>query len=450
MYSYDRRFGYALGPGDTEKWRSDLRRMTKIYKSIQSAPDDEKKLEWFLEARGLFSNFHNKFEEWVYDDLLPTRDQSKQSWSEKQVAKTVWTALGTLSSGYLFPDQWNFKTDKHEPAPWVMERDIDKNITRYQRAFNIAFKAIDDLLQFRKEQGKTHPEAVSLLTVGPVQVVVHNQGREERGAEDDLDDELRTLADAVHRITRAGFPEAVRGLTVHVSFVQTALRAGQYDPSKDELYLFPLGMGRENNETLIHESGHRFYYKALPGNARTHWKEVIDARAVTIEDKDIDHMVDKYVAPVVKLRGHTPFRDELRRTINEESVELEAKLRELSEHMPAFTDDPEEVRAFWKKNYNGARVNLEEITDYGSTDEKEAFAEAFMLYVIKGPRAVGPWTRQFFETISRSGGAKLSAAERVVARWLFEKEVVDIWTPCGTIRVYRRPVDRHGYNTPAV
>ena len=437
MYSYDRRVALQIGPADTEKWRSDLRRMTKIYKSIPTAPDAATKLEYFLEARGLFGTFHRNFEEWAYDDVLTSRDPAKQNYSEREVAKHVWTALGTLGHR-LFPDQWNHVTDKHEPAPWVMEREIDKNITRYQRAFNIAFKAIDDLLQFRKEQGTPDRlEPIELLTVGSVQVVVHNQGREGRHIEEELDDELRTLSDAVARMTRAGFPQASAGLTVHISFVQTQLRAGQYDPSIDELVLYPLGMGRENNETFIHECGHRFYYKALPGNARIHWKAIIDARAVTIESSDIDHMVEKYVIPVVKTHGHTPFRDELMRDIHEESVELEAKCRELADHMPAFTNDPEEVREFWQKNYGGARVNLEEISDYGSTDEKEAFAEAFMLYVTKGPRQLGPWTRQFFETISRGGGAKLSMVERVVARFLEAAP-----NPADAVEAILRPLER--------
>lgn len=395
--------------------------MTKIYKSIPTAPDDETKLAYFEEARRLFANFHNTFEAWAYDELLTTRDKDKQTWEERQVATTVWTALATL--GYqIFPTQWSSKTDKHESAPWAMERDIDKNITRYQRAFNVAFKAIDDLLATRKNQGKVPLEPVELLHIGPVQVVIHNQGREERNNDGSLDDELGSLTDAIHKIIKAGFPEAVRGLTVHVSFIQTALRAGQYDPSKDELYLFPLGVGRENNQTLVHEIGHRFYFRALPANAREHWKEVIDSRAVIIEDKDIDHMVDKYMAPWIKAHGSTPFRTELLPLIHEESEELAAKCRELSDHVPAFTREPEEIRDFWKKNYKGERVNLEEVTDYGNTNEKEAFAEAFMLYVTQGPRALGPWTRQFFETISRGGGAKLS---RVLARFLAAEEESD-------------------------
>ena len=412
-YSYDRRaYSYdrsriALSVGSTEPWRSDLRKMTRIYKSIPTATED-KRLELFLEGRGLFATFNHNFEAWVYDDLLPSREPKKQNWREQQVAKTAWTALMTISG--LFPDSWNYKNERHEPAPYELERSIDKNIVRYQRAFNVALKEIDELLREREQSGKVRLQPVELLHVGPVQVVVHNQGREERPSmEEDLDDELRTLKDAVHRIEHAGFPQAVKGLTVHISFVQTALRAGHYDSGKDELFLFPLGTGREDHETLIHECGHRFYYKSLPANARAHWKEVVDARALTIEDADIDHMIAKYIEPAVKRDGWTPSRDTLRREIHEGSAELEAKCRELSDHVPSFTSDVEEIRSFWKKHYSGSRINLEEISDYGSTNDMEAFAEAFMLYVVRGPGALGPWTQNFFKAISRSGGARLAS-----------------------------------------
>jgi hypothetical protein len=412
-YSYDRR-AFSVSHGDVEKWRSDLRRMTRIYRSIPAAPDDEKKTELMNEASPLFASFHNNFDSWIYDEVLPSRDPEKQSWRERAVAVTAWSALISISPGTLFPTTWRSTTDTHERSIYELQRQIDTNVTRYQRAFNKAFKELDDLFKERAEGGKTQLEPVELLHVGPLQVVVHNQGRELRGghADEALHDELSTLGDAVRKMDRAGFSEAAQGLTVHMSFIQTALTAGQYDPSKDELTLFPLGTGRENNQTFVHECGHRFYYRSLPSNARAHWKEVLDARAVTIEAKDIDHCVDTYVKPFTDRHKRTPTRQELRSLLHEDSVEMQAKCWEMADHIPGFTDDPEGVRKFWKdQDYiNGARVNLEEITDYGSTNDKEAFAEAFMLYVTQGPRAVGPWTRWFFEMISRAGGAKLARA----------------------------------------
>lgn len=412
--------GYTISPASLEKWRGDLRRMTKIYRSVPAAPED-KQLELFQEAKGLFRTFHDNFETWVYDTLLSSRDHAKQSWSENQVAKTAWSFLATISPSTIFPDSYNYRTEKHEPDPYELARKIDQNVTRYQRAFNIAMKDIESLLELKAGEGKTvHKlEPTEQFHLGSLTIVVHNQGREERGAEESLDDELRTLTNAVGKMNRAGFPQAAQGLTVHISFIQTKLRAGQYAPAEDELYLFPLGLGRENNETFIHECGHRFYYRTLPGNARKHWEEVIDSRAVRITEEDIDRMVDKYIRPHFQRTQHTPFRDQLEQVIHEDSEELEAKYRELADRMPAFegSNDPEVVRDWWKKNLLDERVNLEHISDYGATDAKEAFAEAFMLYVVNGPGAVGPWTRQFFETVSRSGGAKFArAAVRHVLR----------------------------------
>ena len=424
MHSFS---AFSYGPGDTEKWRTDLRKMTKIYKSVQTVPEDQK-LPTLLEARDLFRTFSKTFDDWVYKELLPSVKPDEQSYQEQKVAKAVWTAL--ISIADLFPVSYNYKTDKHETSVFAFERDIDKNITKYQRAFNIALKAIEDLIKDRKELGTTQLEAIELLHVGPIQVVVHNQGREKRDMEGALDDELRSIKHATDLIVRAGFPKAVEGLTLHVSFIQTKLIAGHYDHSNDELVLFPLGVGRENNHTFIHECGHRFYYRALPSNARQHWGEVIDQHAVIIEKSDIDHMVDKYVKPYADKHRHTPNRQEIMPIIQrEETVEMAAKCIEMSNHMPVFTNDPEEVRKFWLDSdyILGARVNLEEISNYASTDEKEAFAEAFMLYITEGPRSLGPWTLDFFKRISQAGGAKFASMrdrvlERFIARFTLRSE----------------------------
>ena len=412
IYNYDRsKSRIALsGPGAVEKWRSDLRRMTKIYKSVETAPE-EKQHDILLEARGYFIPFRKNFEVWVFDEVLPSRDAKKQDWWEQKVAKAAWDAQRSIESSLLFPSSWNYKTEQYEPSVHAMVSIIEKNVTHYQRAFNLAFKALDELFQERARKGKESLKPVELLHVGPIQVVVHNQGRDEQyNPHKALEDELGNLVQTVHRIEHAGFPQAVKGLTVHISFVSIGMRSGLYDPSKDELTLYPLSTGHDNNETLIHECGHRFYFKVLPANARAHWKEVIDARALTLEDSDIDHWVDKYIKPEVT-NGFLPERHELLQKIHEGSLELESKCRDLVEHTPAFTKDPEEIRDFLKKHYKGKRVNLEEITDYATGDEKEAFAEAFMLYVLHGPGALGPWTQNFFKIISHAGGAKLARIE---------------------------------------
>jgi hypothetical protein len=47
----------------------------------------------------------------------------------------------------------------------------------------------------------------------------------------------------------------------------------------------------------------------------------------------------------------------------------------------------------------------EHITDYGAPNPQEAFAEAFALFVTKGPRAIGPWTEALFRKIVHKGTA---------------------------------------------
>ena len=82
---------------------------------------------------------------------------------------------------------------------------------------------------------------------------------------------------------------------------------------------------------------------------------------------------------------------------NEESdPALQAKYLYLMEHMPGYTTEEKEIVEHHIKFNKGDRVNLEELTDYGATNPSEAFAEAFLNYVEKGPKALNPWIRNFF------------------------------------------------------
>ena len=51
----------------------------------------------------------------------------------------------------------------------------------------------------------------------------------------------------------------------------------------------------------------------------------------------------------------------------------------------------------------GKEIPIEHITNYGNTNAEEAFAEAFKLYIVRGPGKLGEWTRWFFREIVRTG-----------------------------------------------
>lgn len=432
---------------DLKRWKADLRRMTKIYRSIPSNsgsgysdPTPAEKamsLEIFAEARGLFSQFARNWKTWIYDELLPPPGAEGETWHHRMIREKAWTAYIALPS---FQEVWDYKTDTHVPAPWKLVKERDTNIRRYQRAFTAAFAAIAEYLESEGGGVETLPPTEK-HRIGPATVVIHNQGRKED--ENLLRGFLTRFEGMLKSIVSAGFPSAVKGLVVHIHFKMEGWVAGQYVPAKDRLEIHSLGLGRG---TLTHEIGHRFWYKALGNNARAHWNDVLKTRTVEVTEGAIHTFVNRYVRNQKWMLSRREVEVLLSR--QERDEELKAQYRLLADHSPAYTSDPDEILTHHLKNNKGDKATLEHISDYGATSPVEAFAEAFRLYVEKGPRALGPWTRQFFERVNRSGGAKFASAVRIRIdpeatakarqRWpMFDQIVVATFdSPIGLYRVF--------------
>lgn len=394
------RIAVTITKGTVERWKKDLRLMTRIYRSVGATEED---VPAFNEGLKLFRNFRVNFEEWVYKVLLPKKSE-RSSYYEDEVRKKAWTAIAALSG--LFPDRWSARTDKHEPAPWLLPQNREANIRRYQKAFTDAFKVIEEYIESKDQEGAglERAEARTTYQVGHLNVVVRNLGRETM--EEDIDEFLRRLKEMESRVSQAGFPKAVDGLTVTLDFDRSDLRAGQYDASKDELVIFPLGLDRD---TFFHEVGHRFWFRSLPSNARAHWNETLGTQTVEIQRKDIEDFAAKYIEGQPSMTS-----SELVHLVSqkENDPEIQAKYRTLADGAPGtWATTPREVQNYLVKNFDGKKVYLEEISDYGNTSPVEAFAEVFMMWVSEGPGRVNPWTRQFFKEISRSGGAKVATKD---------------------------------------
>ena len=453
MYSYDRRIARVITKADLEPWAADLRRMTKIYRSIPDA-DEEKRPALYQEAKPLFKTFAENFEAWVYRVVLPSISKERpKTWLEEQVRTKAWTAIMAISLGTLFPSSFNYTTQLHEDAPWKVAEVIDTNVRRYQRAFQAAFKAISDYLDEESQLHGGKPverrDLVERHTIAGMHVLIHGLGRDEHDYSEDVDAFLHHLDFFAKRIHRAGFGKAVEGLTIQVTFADpstlsrpTDLTAGLYNAAEDSMMIFPLGFLGSDGGTFTHECGHRFWFRSLTPNARAHWNEVIGKRMTEITKADIDEFTDKYLA-----KHPEAYTRELQHLVeqSEEDEEKKIKFKELAESSRPITVKTEEVEKLRDilMRQVGEKVHIEDISEYARTSPIEAWAEAFRFYVLKGPAVLGPFTRQFFEMIGRSGGAKL-AASRVLARWLHEvvhekkvdrrrREMVELMTPCGPI-----------------
>lgn len=425
MYSYDRTAA-TIDQSSLDKWKKDLRLMTKIYKSIDpevgirwdaDETDLKKQKAMWDEARQLFLTFKNNFVEWVYKVVLPKKDKREgQGPLESAVAKSTWNFKHELEGSMLFPELQGRAPD------WSKFRhERDRNLKRYQAAAVKAFKDLESLIEARGGKLERR-DYIEHLEVGGVNVTLRNWGRDnyDDRLEEGLDTHLRNLRHRLDEIKRAGFPGAIKGMSLTIDFNQEEWDTNAYyRPSEDLLVMYPLGLvgDRGGHGTLVHEIGHRFYFKELPSQARTHWEEVMNQRGVKITEDDVHRFTQAIIKKYDPSRPTALYDDADRYKAAlplAESAEDLAKFRELAKSpIVSFGEggsfDPRWYEKFTLDNKKDEVVQIEEITDYGNTHPAEAFAEVFRLWVTKGPGAVGPWTRNFFKEISRAGGAKLAS-----------------------------------------
>jgi hypothetical protein len=437
--SVARRYAATITKDNLEKWKKDLRLMTKIYRSLKvdlawDAEPEEKAeaTERVEEAAKLFNNFRENFANWVYKVVLPKFSKGEEPYLEKEVRKSTWGFRYTLDKSFMFPTAGSGQSFDFNK----LRNDQDKNVKRYQVAATKAFKDLETYLDTRGVELNRF-EPVDHFEMGGAQIILENWGRQQTSdqTEDEFHNAMNQLRSRLTRIKAAGFPNAVKGLTIVVNFEQKEWDVnGRYSPSEDKLTLYPLALaGSDTGKgTLTHECGHRFYFKELPGQARAEWEEVLTSRGVKITLEDIERFF-KAVNPKIdpdNFLAMSDDEDRLKAALPVARDEFdEAKFKELASVYPkpfasspgqTFEYDPAYYLKTLKEFKEGELVQLEEISDYGDTEPVEAFAEAFRIWVIKGPNALGLWSREFFRKIARAGGAKIAS-----------EEAPGSWTPGG-------------------
>ena len=399
-----------------KKWSKDLRVLTKAYKQIGDNSEDPQTIKDFKKVRRAFGTFQENFEQWVYKFFLQYKwigsKERVETWEEKEVREKCWRAVTSL--GGNFPEMWDFQTKKHRVSPQILAREREKNIRRYRAEFREGIKALLQYIAINGDQEREKP--IEQAQIGPVKLVIHNfkrKGGSEQGEasrEKSFKDLVNGIKSWSKKIQKAGFGKCIEGLTVDIDFGLTGeggdMVNGEYYMNKDMLKLYGAGM---TQDTFTHELGHRFWYRELPSNAKKHWQDTIKSKKVAIDFEDVDEYVKKYFDKngnkIYKRRAGLKVIDK-----KETNAETKAKFKALQMTPVYSTYNRKEVATKLSDRWvgPGKEIPIEHITSYGNTNAEEAFAEAFKLYIVKGPGKLGEWTRWFFREIVRTGGANIN------------------------------------------
>jgi hypothetical protein len=311
---------------------------------------------------------------------------------------------------------------------------IDLHRNEYIRECEASFDTVwEDLEAYFTDNSSSEPGDAGVvrypkeerIDVGGVRLVIDHSARVPGHPRDYQNDDLiRKLVHGLPEWCRAiehKFPRVTAGLTVFLSLGEglSLSHAAEYDEARDTVSIVNfMGVG---SDEFIHEIGHRFWSRFLSAKAREHWRDTIKSRQGKLTAEDVRNFF-KDVWLVVREEGrHYAPRSALVARVLHLKLSPEKAAAYLflangtggyerlgsSVEVGDYTTDADTLKLYLDYNV-GASYQIDTISDYGATGYKEAFAEAFKLYVTKGPRALTPWNRWFFEEISRIGGARLA------------------------------------------
>jgi len=409
-----------------ESLKSDLRKMTRLYKSIPSTDSPEARKQ-FWHVRDLFHTFHDNVHDLVFKQILHNKKDWEAQHTLREKTGNFLAALKSggwqRGSGTMFPTRYQ-EGGRGTPDFSHLARFQAQNIRRYQGAAREFFEWLEWWADLQGRLGKsaTAPAVVETTNIGGFPIVIH-KGDEKEWMESwgkTYDESLTRVLPAIRYIAQkmkqAGLDQALRTMTIHINFNEKAGgdAAGDYDRWADKLTIYPWGFTdvKTLERVLIHEIGHRFYYRHLNQKAIEHWEQTIRDKRAWMTEEAVDAWVDEVIVPLHAANPSYSVDDVARKTeqvLRGRDEVTQARYRHLAMNASAGRE-PEQARDSMKTFHGKDPVLVEYVTDYGATKPEETFAEAFQLYIIKGPRRLGPWTRQFFKEITRSGGAQVRSS----------------------------------------
>jgi len=268
-----------------------------------------------------------------------------------------------------------------------VKKRLFESIKRKARA---AFKDANEFVVYSSQAGET-VELAEKVTVGKM-TLVPVQGSESKQMARAVKDVKR----AVGAIKSSGLGKVVqKPMVILVQRHGEGLVSAKYAPAKDIITL----LGLASDGTVIHEFGHRYWYKILDSGRRNYWDRAFRGDLIEITKTDIDDVLDL----AKRSRGENKL-DQLRagvKTYGRSGDPVRShKANSFYRSIYRWYEKPdywERTRKFWMDDYVGKPVMMNHVTDYGNTNAEEAFAEVFMLYVLGD--SIVPTVEYWFEQI---------------------------------------------------
>jgi len=359
--------------------------------------------------------------------------ESEETWAAKQVRVAVWKLIGEryifmvdglpyyvkqkvfLATNTEYP---NLRFDDSVKEEWdviysYFDKARNKSYARYTKIVRDTFDAIDEWLAEtpEKEMKDRHKEETFTHAGVAVRIIAD----EKKDAADDrqsIKKYLEFLTKSVDVLRKIKpFSELLRKVVFELvlGFSERGVfTAGEYEAGKMIIRSYLLGLSMD---TIIHEFGHCFWYEHLSDAQRTAWTDFVNRNKVQFSAGDMIELRAAFEAAIKELdaAGKLDNAKFMRMGIwsnmtkHIKNPRLKSMYLEyLKAHEPTLYWDGVEKK---DKTFEFFKEVAEQPffihapTEYASTNEKEAFAETFLFYVV-GPVGKIPGGHQTLSHLS--------------------------------------------------
>ena len=339
-------------------------------------------------------------EEYLYDVILGShmkrisqgvKDEDLDYFA-KQLQSSAWDFVGAISSlASLADDIYRYTFD-------------DRKKTAVSRIKRTGRKAIKDAKEYIDYSlGEQTIDLANKVTLGPSVIVP-----EEGCTQDEFSEVVDPIKKAQQLVKSAGFGSVLKGSVFKVTpKSKTGLIAAEYSPSYDLIRMRPIG---RSAETVVHELGHRLWYRFLKGRAKQYWKDAFDGDLIQIQESDVVDVVSR-MKDMSKRQSETFIPRLLEPSVKEWEKEnsndpvVPYKAQYFLDRRTGWGDsekkgDWDKYEMYLVKYLTGEPVMRNFVTDYSNTNELEAFAEVFRLVCTK--KKVNGVVLSWFNNVTKS------------------------------------------------
>jgi len=326
---------------------------------------------------------------------LRWQDEKKQQTIKKQMRrwanfKKMVEAFAKVKNGEELLTYVKSLDTKSKEA-WEKYRDLRDWVVGLVRAFDVTIEGTID--------------------VGPWTVRLMSHAREDwdRDKVKKLD---WIIGEAVKTITRAGLGKALGGKmqawptdTVPLSGKGGRNTGASYNMRNDLTRLAVGEAAREVSQTLVHELGHRFYFKVLGSRGREAWHQFFGEHVGKPDLSRVMKLWESYAKEHEYGAWSPYFARHLKKVDPDQLMWLEIATRAtgVAEEFDPYTGQPRRKKTnkpgleVVKQALPKLEVFLHPVTAYSTTHPDELFAETFSHIVMNGPRSVPPIVRYAFK-----------------------------------------------------